>query len=83
MRLSQGDREFRKRRLIPFPGHLEHKVKSPASLKRESAVAGCLGRAAPFWAPASGIRTCTIARSSGTCACSRSCELSAGGHRQP
>ena len=33
LRLSQGDREFRKRGLIPLPGHLEHKVRSPASLK--------------------------------------------------
>ena len=33
LRLLQGDREFRNPGLIPFPGHLEHKVRSPASLK--------------------------------------------------
>ena len=33
LRLSQGDREFRQRRLIPFPGHLERKIGAPASLK--------------------------------------------------
>ena len=33
LRLAQGDREFRQRWLIPFTGHLEHKVRSPASLK--------------------------------------------------
>ena len=31
--LSQGDREFRQGWLIPLPGHLEHKVRTPASLK--------------------------------------------------
>ena len=30
--LSQGDREFRQGRLIPLPGHLEHKVRTLASL---------------------------------------------------
>ena len=33
LQLSQGDREFRMRGLMQFSGHLEHKVRSPASLK--------------------------------------------------
>ena len=31
LRLSQGDREFRQRRLIPLPGHLERKIGAPAA----------------------------------------------------
>ena len=34
LRLAQGDRELRQRRLIPLPGHLEHEVGVPASLKK-------------------------------------------------
>ena len=33
LRLSQGDREFRQRWLIPLPEHLEHQIGAPASLK--------------------------------------------------
>ena len=33
LRLSQRDRKFRQRWLIPLPGHLEREVGAPASLK--------------------------------------------------
>ena len=46
LRLSQGDREFRQRWLIPFPGHLEHRSGRQPAWRRESAVTGCFGRAA-------------------------------------
>ena len=32
LRLAQGERELRQRRLIPLPGNLEHEVGTPASL---------------------------------------------------
>ena len=67
-RLSQGDWEFRKRRLVPFPGHLEHEVRLPASLEQgspqwQAAWEGqCLqgprptGRGLARWRASSGLR---------------------------
>ena len=69
LRLSQGDRKFRQRWLIPLPGHLEHEMGAPASLEegvRSDRSSGAL---------ASGTRICAMAGSSGICVCSRSCGL--------
>ena len=65
------DGEFRKRRLAPFPGHLEHKVRPPASLEQGAHSGRLLGKGSAFRGPGQRDADCTMARSSGICACSR------------
>ena len=51
LRLSQGNRELRKRRLIALSGHLEHKIRSPASLKEGFRSSRLLGEGSALRGP--------------------------------
>ena len=51
-RCLDGNRELRKRRLIALSGHLEHKIRSPASLKEGFRSSRLLGKGSALRGPA-------------------------------